>query len=198
MKNIFTLLVILICVVCCLPPAANAAAKVGDVIEFGDWNWRVLDVQDGKLLIITENSIEQRPYNVEQKEVTWETCTLRKYLNGEFYAKFSKEEQGRIAETKISNPNNPEHGANGGNDTTDKIFLLSIEEARKYFSSDSARIAKYNNATWYWWLRSPGHDSLTAASVDYDGNVYVYGDAVHDIKSGPYGGVRPALFLEVK
>ena len=146
MKNIFTLLVILICVVCCLPPAANAAAKVGDVIEFGDWNWRVLDVQDGKLLIITEQIINTDSYNTERTSITWEKCTLRKYLNGEFYAKFSKEEQGLIAETRISNPDNMwyEYGK-GGNNTIDKVFLLSLEEVLRYFGDSGDYVNKNRN-----------------------------------------------------
>ena len=197
--------------------------RVGAVIQFGGLNWRVLDVQGKRALIITENIIELRRYNVELKEVTWETCTLRKYLNGEFYAKFTKEDQGRIAETKITNPYNLWYGAKGGNDTTDKIFLLSLEEADKYFgnsgdyfnrirkeykegkwipanngygfsnANDSGRIAKYNDKASWWWLRSPGSIGFFAAHVFDDGIVLVLGDFVAYDEIG----VRPALWLNL-
>jgi len=112
---------------------AIAAPEVGDTIPFGDWDWRVLDVQDGRILIITESVIEKRPYNLEPAHVKWETCALRRYLNGEFLQKFTEDEQSRIAETSIRNPDNIWFETNGGNDTTDKVFLLSLEEVDGYF-----------------------------------------------------------------
>ena len=190
----------------------QASPRVGDVIPFGEWNWRVLDVQDGKALIITENLIEPRPYNVELAEVTWEKCTLREYLNGEFLQKFTAEEQRRIAETRVSNPDNLWCGTNGGNNTIDKVFLLSLEEVVKYFGDsgqlqnepgdkpyiddqyNSARIAMdVNGNPWWWWLRSPGFSSGYAASVYDEGYVHVYGfDVIAD-----HLGVRPALWLNL-
>ena len=202
---------------------ARAAPGIGDIIPFGGMDWRVLDVQGNKALIITENVIEQRPYNMEPKAATWETCTLRKYLNGELYAKFSKEDQERITETRISNPDNLWYGTKGGADTTDKVFLLSLEEVDKYFgdsgdylnknrkkyidgklvpandgfgfsnANDSERIAKYDNKASFWWLRSPGLFSVGAACVYIDGYVFVYG--IGAIRDS--GGVRPALYLNL-
>ena len=195
--------------------------QVGSVIQFGGYDWRVLDVQGNKALIITEHIIERRQYNVQNIDVSWETCTLREYLNGEFLQKFTAEDQKRISETRINNPNNLWYGTAGGNDTTDKIFLLSLEEADKYFgnsgdyenkrrtsydgqkwvsdnngfgfsnANDSNRIAQYNNQASWWWLRSPGRSSLLAAPVFYDGHVLVRGFSVGLVE----GGVRPALLL---
>jgi len=56
----------------------------------------VLDVQGDKALMITKDVIEKRPYNVQDTDVTWETCDLRKYLNGEFLQKFTEEERGKM------------------------------------------------------------------------------------------------------
>ena len=112
---------------------AQAVTKVGDIIQFGDWDWRVLDLQDDRALIITEHVIERRPYHVEPAHVTWETCILRRYLNGEFLQKFKEEEQRRIAETSIQNSDNLWFDTKGGKDTTDKVFLLSLEEIDRYF-----------------------------------------------------------------
>ena len=114
---------------------ALASPRVGDIMRFGEWDWRVLDVQNNRALIITENIIERRAYNEEDEEVTWETCTLRGYLNGEFLQKFSGEERGRIAETRIQNPDNLWYARKGGNHTEDKVFLLSLEEVDRYFGN---------------------------------------------------------------
>jgi len=108
---------------------------IGAIVQFGGYDWRVLDMQNNMALIITEHIIEQRPYNVERANVTWETCDLREYLNGEFLQKLSIEDNVRIAETRNNNPDNLWYGASGGNDTTDKIFLLSLEEVDRYFGN---------------------------------------------------------------
>ena len=97
------------------------------------------DNQNGKTLIITEKIIDKRPYNNETIEITWETCDLRKYLNGEFYNSFSAADRARICDAENENPANPWYGTSGGNSTTDKIFLLSVDEVLKYFG-DSGQI----------------------------------------------------------
>ena len=153
--------------------------RVGSIIQFGGMDWRVLDIQGKRALIITENIIEQRPYNVEYKDITWETCTLRKYLNGEFYAKFTKEDQGRIVETKITNPDNLWYGTKGGNDTTDKIFLLSLEEADKYFGNSgdyhnkkrSKYEGQYPNGKWVL-----NNDGLAFSNANDSGRIAKYND----------------------
>jgi len=111
----------------------DVTLKIGSILPFGSYKWRVLDVQGDEALIITEDVIEKRPYNEKYSDVTWETCELRKYLNSEFLQKFTKEQQGQIAETTNHNPKNLWYGTPGGRDTMDKIFLLSLEEADRYF-----------------------------------------------------------------
>ena len=209
--------------------AESAAAEIKQGkkrnLPFGNYKWRVLDVQDDKALLIAEDVIEMRPYNAQDKVVTWETCDLRKYLNGEFLQKFTAEERGKIAETPIRNADNLWYGEKGGNDTVDKIFLLSLEEVDRYFgnsgdyqnkmrkeydkkgkfvtnrngnyfsnANDIDRQAKFDNRACWWWLRSPGNFSSSAAFVNYDGNVHVGGSYV----SGTSGGVRPAFWLNLK
>ena len=106
----------------------------------------------------------------------------------------------------IKNEDNSENGTSGGNDTEDKVFLLSEKEAETLFSNDDERIAKatgyaeksgvYVNeekAAW-WWLRSPGYYSYDAAVVRNDGWVYRDGDNVSD----GIDGVRPALHLNLQ
>ena len=103
-----------------------------------------------------KNIVEKRAYNTKSKIITWEKCTLRAYLNGEFYNKFNDLEKRLILDTTVFNNENPEFGTGGGNNTADKIFLLSIDEANRYFCRDSERIATYQDSVRWWWLRSPG------------------------------------------
>ncbi|MCL1792277.1 MAG: DUF6273 domain-containing protein [Oscillospiraceae bacterium] len=109
--------------------------NTGDIIKFGGYDWRVLDVQDGKALLLSDKIIEKREYHDEYEDVTWETCELRKYLNEEFYNKFNETEKSMIARTTIANDDNLWFDISGGNATDDKIFLLSLEEADKYFGN---------------------------------------------------------------
>jgi hypothetical protein len=181
-------------------------------LEFGPYKWRVIQAKGGKALMITEDVIEKRAYHSVEEPVDWEACDLRKYLNGDFFQKFSADEQKLILETKNQNPNNPKFLTKGGADTTDKVFLLSIDEAKNNL------YAKERKASHWWWLRSPGggtgyiqgFELSKWAALVFDGNVSVFslgsisalslakisaiGCPVHD----PEGGVRPALWLNLK
>jgi len=186
--------------------------KTGDIIHLGDYSWRVLDVQSGRALLLSEEVTELKQYNKKFIDVTWETSTLRQYLNDEFYGRFSEEEKKRIAETRIQNNKNPWYNTKGGNTTNDKVFLLSLGEVIKYFGDsgelgnrpadtrriddqfNSARIAKDVDGTdSWWWLRSSGFYGLNATYVNAGGWIYVDGNNVN-----LYGGVRPALWLNIQ
>jgi hypothetical protein len=134
-----------------------------------------------------------RPYNVEWESITWETCTLRQYLNGEFYNSFRDNEKAMIAETRNVNTDNPGYGTEGGNDTIDRVFLLSINEANGYFKNDHDRAASYGGSPDWWWLRSPGRDGDDAAFVFSYGGVNDDGNLAYD---GAVG-VRPALWVNL-
>ena len=104
--------------------------------------WIVLDIdwKERKLLIISKYGLDAQAYNTEYAFVTWETCTLRKWLNNDFYNKaFSKIEQSAILSTEVDNSTSQNCGVNspfGSNNTQDKIFLLSCAEASKYFCTE--------------------------------------------------------------
>ena len=190
----------------------NYAVAAGDIIEFGGYEWRVLDLKGGKALIISENIVGRREYHSAAKRITWAGCTLRQYLNEDFYNSFTEEEQARIAETQITTPYNPWFGIPGG-DTVDKIFLLSLQELVKYFGDsgklgggyygesflddeyNSARIAydKNGNAS-MWWLRSVGQYAWDATEVFATGIIDPSGII---IITDEEGGIRPALWLDM-
>mgnify|MGYP002728977074 CR=1 FL=1 len=139
--------------------------------------------------------------------IVTETSDIRKWLNNEFYTTaFNKTEKAKIQTSLIKNEDNSEYGTSGGNDTEDKVFLLSEKEAETLFSNDEEKIAKateyaeksvvYGNEekAVLWWLRSPGGYSENAAVVDRYGWVDRYGFIVN-INDG---GVRPALYLNLQ
>ena len=198
----------------------------GDTYSFGDINWRVLDVQGNGALLLTEDIAEKRSYHSAWTDTTWADCELREYLNGigafkgkGFIDKFDPQDRSRILTVNNINPGNQWFETDGGSNTTDQVFLLSIDETVKNFGDsgqlknknpeseyyiedqyNNARIAKYKEyrdklgEAWWWWLRSPGIDRDFASIVDNDGALRVRGDGV---RSGG-GGVRPALWLNLK
>jgi len=169
--------------------SAAKNGEVGDTIHFGDYEWYILAKESNRVLIITTSAVGELTYNDEYEKVTWEQCDLREWLNNTFYNEFSSDEKRLIADTQLENKNNERYETYGGNATNDKIFLLSLEEANKYFSDDSERaIGKA------WWLRSPGNYELCATFVYPDGKVSTSGCDV--VCEG--GGVRPALWLDVE
>lgn len=192
--------------------------KVGKTIEFGNYpqdkdgtekpiEWIVMKKEGNQVLLLSKYVLDAKPYNEEFEDVTWETSDIRQWLNNEFYTTaFNKAEKAKIQTSLIKNEDNSKYGTNGGNDTEDKVFLLSEKETETLFSNKEERIAK---ATEYatksgvyvneekaacWWLRSPGNKGYIAAEVNHYGWVDRYGDYV----DYSYDGVRPALHLNLQ
>lgn len=116
--------------------------------------WRVLDVQDGKVLLLSEYVLDQINYNKKKTSVTWESCDLRRWLNSDFYEEaFSSTEQRRIVETELINKDNPVFGTDGGENTKDYCFILSIDEIEHYFNvkttNQTDTLCSYCNYTIY-------------------------------------------------
>ncbi|MDR0273563.1 MAG: DUF6273 domain-containing protein [Clostridiales bacterium] len=184
--------------------------KFNDAFSFGGYEWKVLEAQSDKLLLISEGIIIRRAYNDTDTEVTWETCSLREYLNTEFFNLFNQTDKERIVPSEIINSDNPWYKTVGGNIVTDKIFLLSLDEVVKHFGDSGqlrnrkqgqmfindqkgnhSRIAYDNDIAACWWLRSPGHNNYNAATIFGNGFISPDGFGVDSVE----GGVRPALWL---
>ena len=142
---------------------------IGSILSFGCYDWRVLDIQGESALIITEEIIEQRPYHNVLMPITWAECDMRKYLNGEFYNKFTDEEKSRIITVTNKTPDNPWFGTRGGDDTEDNIFNLTIEDVVcKYFGDSSALLFNRGKNQIYWFQRKDINNSKRKAT--YKGN----------------------------
>ncbi len=182
--------------------------------------WLILARDEQKILIVSKYGLDAQPYNKDYTSVTWETCTLRKWLNGTFYNKaFSSAEQAAILTTNVDNSKSQCYSGwntSGGNNTEDKVFLLSYAEANKYFgvthdttSNTKSRVAPtayaiaqgaytyYSNKTadgtdaGRWWLRSHGFYQSSAAGVRTDGSLDYY--RVDDDSDS----LRPALWVNL-
>lgn len=204
-------------------PISNV--KVGDYIKFGKYEqdnntsngkeaieWLVLDVQGDKALVISKYVLDAKHYNKKNENIVWERCTLRSWLNNDFYnAAFTSNEKSRISDTVVVAEDNPNNGIDAGNNTRDKVFLLSCNEAKRYFASDDARKCKptaYAKAqgAWYtkktesgnygngcWWLRTPGIYGNYACPVEESGYIDDSGNFVTYVGNG----IRPAMWISI-
>lgn len=222
--------------------AANIGGSQKDNVFFGNYfqsnrttkdpvKWRVLSNAGGQLFLLSDQNLDALQYHTEREDVTWETSTIRSWLNGYDassntgesngidYTKdnfldtaFSAKEQTAIAETEVVNEANTDYDTDGGNDTTDRIFLLSLTETsdRNYFPTYSSSIStntayvadggKFGysmfgtgEANW-WWLRSPGYYRWYAAFIEWeDGTSVTDGNPVNNESTA----VRPAFNLNL-
>lgn len=198
--------------------------------------WRVLSVDGDDAFLLADQNLDVQPYNTEWADITWEDCTIRSWLNGYstesnkagkdytdnnfIDTAFTLEEQSAILQSNVVNEDNPYYGTDGGNDTMDKIYLLSIAEASNAtygFNSDyncesqtreakNTAYVKANGVLSYevapyekngaWLLRSPGFDSNCAYSavIDFDGYGR-YNDIDWLFREGK--AIRPVLHLNL-
>ena len=133
--------------------AVSNAYNIGDFIKLGkyeqdndiangreDIEWIIVDVQEDKVLAVSKYGIDTQLFHRTREAVTWETSDLRKWLNNDFYnSAFSNDQQNKIISTLVTADKHPINDESTGNDTADKIFLLSISEANRYFDSDEKR-----------------------------------------------------------
>ncbi len=198
-------------------------AAVGDYVLFGayeqdndpsngaeDIEWLVLEKDGDSMLLISRYALDCRPYQGVFGEITWEECALRAWLNEIFFNDaFSAYEQSRILNTRVSADRNPSYTTTPvGNDTEDRVFLLSIPEAVRYMDPESARQCEPTayanvqsgfknictaNGHCLWWLRSPGIQSMNTAIVDSTGCVSLHGYSVNHANTA----VRPAIRVDV-
>lgn len=186
--------------------------------------WRVLSVEGNDAFLMADQPLDCRKYSGNQNDfsidvdyeselpATWEDCSLRTWLNETFYQDaFSQEEGEAIQTVTVTNEDNPITGIGGGNNTEDKVYLLSLSEAvtAAYgFSTGSGesvsraaegtKYAEKNDSMdfdldSYWWLRSPGVSQTSAVIISPSGQVGINGMPVD---FAPLG-VRPVLHIDL-
>lgn len=217
---------------------AEKEVEVGDVVTIGEYchnrnqetsfsdrfpiKWLVLEKEDDKVLLISLYNLDVVEFidldtvlQYEKKGIhkVWETSSVRQWLNEKWlHAIFDDGEFSCIIPTNVHTPDNPVYGTEGGANTMDYLFLLSIDEVQRYFSSDEARktqivpdvdMEQYDlmpgthtlNTTDYydWWLRSPG------ALEDYFASVGRFGDVNYEgeIAVSEEVSIRPAMWIDL-
>ena len=195
----------------------DVAFQPGKIVQFGRYpqttegnddtvvEWQVLDRDGRNALLISRYGLDVQPYTWPSAQITWEQCTLRIWLNDTFANRaFSQEEQQAILMTTVVNGSDEGYWkTDGGNDTQDKIFLLSYRQAEQYFDvtiNNDENIKSRMQPTDYalahgagklgWWLRSQGPEQGTAARV------YSVGALDYDF-TGFEECVRPALWVNI-
>lgn len=173
-------------------PQSDATGETKEPIK-----WRILSIEGNEAFLSADKNLDVLKYNEIYQNVTWETCSVREWLNTEFIeSAFSSDEQEAIVVSTVENPANPDYGTEGGNTTYDKVFLLSVEEvcdtaygfSENLRDMDSARLRAntayvanketytfdegMNNA---WWLRTPGYYSYYTTTVQSYGGIFIFG-----------------------
>ena len=195
-------------------------ANVGDYVFFGayeqdndisngkeDIEWLVLEKKDSRVLMVSKYALDYKNFSSGSWNGMWETSTLRKWLNSEFMdTAFTNTEKGLIPMVTVEAHKHPEYSTDPGNATQDKVFLLSITEVNKYFSSEDAKRCQatdyaVSNGAYVptskgytqWWLRTPSYRQDVASFVDWRSNAY--DPSTHVYISG--AAIRPALWIDL-
>lgn len=193
--------------------------ETGDTVTFGQYEqnnnlsdgqepieWIVLDKTEKDILLISKYGLDVKQYHNDWDYNTWEYCSLRAWLNGDFLdSAFNIDEQKLIMSVQNQNLDNPTYNTPGGNDTYDRVFILNYQEAEQYFKDDSARClltTKYAEAqaksqnkedVLYSWLRTGGNSNCQdAAAIDANGNINLDGKCVDK-----YELVRPVISIDI-
>ena len=138
--------------------SALAEAAVFDLVEFGKYEqdnnkengketieWIVLAKEDNKILVVSRKGLDNVKYSDSDAKsdieaITWKDSTIRTWLNSTFVNDaFSAEEKNKLSDTTVVAEDNKTHSTDAGEDTTDKVFLLSVSEANKYFKDNNDR-----------------------------------------------------------
>lgn len=205
--------------------------EAGDIIVYGSYEqdgdknngpepieWEVLDVDDNRALLVSRYVLDCQPYNDYFGSITWKYCSLRKWLNSKFLkTAFTAEERVRIPTVVLSNPDNPVFGTDGGGNTRDRVFLLSVDEILEYYTfeewnedeqrgwrgysqdliieatpyAEDAGVFVENGGS-IMWTRSPSDSSFFVTVVDVGCIGASGGLGTQDY----FVGVRPAIYIE--
>lgn len=165
--------------------------------------WLVLDKEEDKILLLSRYALDSQPYHSEGGNITWENCSLRHWLNHVFYeTAFISEERDMILVSEIKADANPKYNTPAGKDTSDRIFLLSVDEVNRYFKKNGNGVCQitpycqkqgvsHDRGVCNWWLRTPGGSSDTASIANSQG----WGNAGGAYVESKNFAVRPAIWV---
>ena len=209
-------------------PVSLSSAKIGETVLFGSYmqeksntkktavEWIVLDQKNGAKLLLSKYALDCVAFN-SSGTATWNNSTLRTWLNDSFYKNaFSQTERTKITAFTVAAEKNPNYGTSSGSSTKDKVFCLSMSEAKKYFSGNTIGVSKaracqptayakwrgawthtmytsdwgYGNC--WWWLRTAGVTTDSTVFTNYDGRLLDGG--IRSTRTNV--AVRPAIWVK--
>ena len=205
--------------------AKKPAVNVNDIVSFGHYEqdgnrsngaeaieWLVLDVQEDRALLLSRYALDAQPFHKKYEYVTWDTSTIRQWLNGTFYnSAFSEDEKTIMERTTLLPDRNPYIKCDSGRETADYVFLLSLEEVDAFIQSNgnidkdallcyptdyAVQQGTYKNKDTggcWWWLRTSADDNLAVCSVNSDTIIDYHDGTVNS----PKAGVRPAIWVSI-
>lgn len=195
----------------------------GNIVNFGYYEWQVLRIRKNTVLLVLNTIADVGiPYNDKECEsTTWESCSLRVWLNNEFYNRFTPSEKQAIIRVNIPSENNQWYGTDAGAKTSDNIFLLSISDVVRYYGNSGQlnnrpfgvwnegsqnglscaiddqynylRRVRYKGEETWWWLRTPGESENKVAYVNTDGLIFLNGELAFDDGGKNRKSIRPAI-----
>lgn len=186
---------------------------VGNIVPFGSYKratsyngkinyedditpieWHVLQREGDRALLISNRILDFKPFHNNRVAVTWEECTLRNWLNDEFFNNaFNCVEREKIMNTNVVADVVPWCNYNPGKNTIDKIFLFSYPEVKTYFGGEYLYGAQ-------WWLRTTHLSDCFLVGADDGMSLRVKGntdDPISHYVDTPHIGVRPAMWIKI-
>lgn len=155
--------------------------------------WEIVATKDDMALVVSKYALDRKNYHDIDEDVTWETCSLRSWLNNDFFNDtFTDDEKSLISDSSVKAYNNPTYDVFAGNDTVDKVFILSVEEFNMYYPAGSKKgyaptayteakdIHVYRTGTCMVWLRNPGQVANSAC--------FLFGSAGANVEGGWVAG----------
>ena len=178
--------------------------------EVYDMAWKVIAVEDGNALLVSEYVLEAGAFDTAGK-VQWESSTARSFLNGDFFdTAFTDAEKERILTSETENEDNPTYKTDGGHDTKDKVFLLGAEDIDDYLKNADLKclatphavetgVSTGNDDYVTWWLRTPGATDTDGVQPGYTSNVDANGSIKFLGNDATFTniGLRPAVWVKI-
>ena len=218
-RKLCALTMVLLCVASLASAESVPVPAVGDTVILGSYEqdnnldngkepleWIVLDVQNDQAMLLSKYCIDTVIFYPERVPMYWGKSDLRAWMNGDFLTQtFTAEEQARILTTTVKNDN--PHGMKGaGEDTLDKVYLLSKTEVLHFFPTMAERVAyptEYakskgctlspKTGSCRWWTRTPGARKMDICGMRLDGRITAYG--MQDV-DWPTNTMRPVMWVQ--
>lgn len=180
--------------------AIYADKQVGERFEFGHYpqgsngevypiTWRVLRCDSDGLFVVSDKVLDVKPFNEKLCYVDWGNCTLRRWLNNEFFnSAFDKDERSLIGFVSLLSRDEALHFF----DDEERMCLPTIFALTKKLRCGILSSGEFGaRMAAVWWTRDEVEEERLQSAITYcHGFAFNYYDVDDE-----YCGVRPAIKL---